>query len=328
MARTHHVTLVNPLAGTLAHYSRALQSVLRSSGTSVDLVSVDEPSVRGGSRAGWVRDHLLALVRARRAPRGGTVIVTWPVLGWWDVPLARVAVGRHRRLALVVHDPVSLVRAVGYSVVARRAARWASRGTRIIVHSERAREDVERAGLGDLCDVLPLPIDVVDVPAGSERAGDTQPVVRVLGQYKAERDLALLASLVPVLGDDFSLEIHGRGWPDVPGWTVRDAFVPEAELDALIASASAVLIPYRRFYQSDIAIRAVGSGTPFVGPACDALTELYGPDSDLLVQDPSAVGEWAAAIRRAAVADRHRLRRRGHELVARAATAWAARTGS
>ncbi|WP_396668819.1 hypothetical protein [Microbacterium sp. R86528] len=89
-------------------------------------------------------------------------------------------------------------------------------------------------------------------------------------------------------------EAIGRGWPPIEGWNVRDEFVSESELDVLIDTADCIVIPYRRFYQSGIAIRALESCTPIVGPTNTSLDPLLGKTSRLLV----APGQpWTSAVR-------------------------------
>jgi hypothetical protein len=73
---------------------------------------------------------------------------------------------------------------------------------------------------------------------------------------------------------------------------VTSAFVSEREFNRLIVTSSAVVIPYRRFFQSDVALRCIEMGTPVVGPRDSSLAELLGPDSPCLVSD----GAWGPAI--------------------------------
>jgi glycosyltransferase involved in cell wall biosynthesis len=153
-----------------------------------------------------------------------------------------------------------------------------------------------------------------------ENDGDQgSPVVRVLGQFKRDRDLGALVALAEELGPDVQLEIVGRGWPELEGWKVDSRFVSEAELDELMRTSSAVVIPYVRFYQSGIAIRALESNTPIVGRAETSLADLYGRNSRLLVTEDPATGvvnehSWVEAVRYAVAA--------GREEAARAAAAY------
>jgi hypothetical protein len=76
--------------------------------------------------------------------------------------------------------------------------------------------------------------------------------------------------------------------------------VSESELDELIQSSDAIVIPYKRFYQSGIAIRALELGTPIVGRADTSLSGIYGKSSKLLVRGLESEGgdthAWRAAV--------------------------------
>jgi hypothetical protein len=62
-----------------------------------------------------------------------------------------------------------------------------------------------------------------------------------------------------------------------------------------------VLIPYRRFFQSGIAIRCLEREIPVVGPAGSSLEDLYGSDSALLV---THVDDWTRAVEHAITSGR------------------------
>ena len=121
-------------------------------------------------------------------------------------------------------------------------------------------------------------------------------IVRVLGQWKSSRDIEAMKSVAAAAYDgNPRFEVVGRGWPEVDGWSVDNRFVPEAELDNLIHSSQVVLIPYSRFYQSGIAIRALENNRVTVGPADSSLADILGADSPCLVHD----ADWVGAVRQA-----------------------------
>jgi hypothetical protein len=197
--------------------------------------------------------------------------------------------------AVVLHDPKPLVRAIGYDSVSVALGRLLiGRDMRIVVHSNVARNDVLSRWRNAPVVRIAHPV----LPAEDYR---NQPVsrgtIRVLGQYKADRDLDLLRDISAETGGEFSLEITGRGWPEVDGWEVDDRFVSESELSELIRSAKVVVIPYRRFYQSGIAIRCIENGTPVVGLRSEALTELLGAESPLLYGEFADVCQGAGLSR-------------------------------
>jgi glycosyltransferase involved in cell wall biosynthesis len=291
------VVVVNPLGAALHHYQTELVSVLSSSGRRIICLETVEPHVSGRSRAAWLLGYLVLLVRAAIRVRGnprGRVIAVWPVLGYLDLVLLRFTAGRRGRL--VLHDPVPLVWSRGYG----RAARWLGRtlggGVGVIVHSRAARTALD-AGIPERwVSLLPHPMmPSRPVPPEPTPAART-PTVRVLGQYKPDRDVDALRRLARSLGPTADLQVHGRGWPEIQGWSVHPDFVAESEMEQLIESSDVVLVPYRRFYQSGIAIRCLEHGTPVVGPAGTSLEELYGGRSPLLVRGPD---DWPRAVQRA-----------------------------
>jgi glycosyltransferase involved in cell wall biosynthesis len=304
--------ILNPLGGTLAHYTSALESNLSDGGVDVSVFSVLEPSAGGGKKVRWLQAYVASITRARRALRahgdrsGASVIVTWPVLGWFDLVLLRGFLPGRVRSALIVHDPVPLVHAVGYSRLAAAVGSWLTPGVTPVVHSAAAQRDLPEGRIKSSSELLPHPIK--DMPPRATPDGvplDDRPLIRVLGQFKPDRDIDIMTALAR--HDDLSdctFEVVGRKWPPIPGWSVEDRFVTEDELDALIDSSDVVLIPYSRFYQSGIAIRALELGTPVVGPRDSSLEALLVGGGDMLVPaGPSDVAlradQWRRAIRAA-----------------------------
>lgn len=287
------VHIINPLGAALLHYENELRSVLRETGHTVSSTRFLEPSASGQHRLKWLGKYLSTLLRARFSgseskPR---IIVAWPVLGYLDVAL--VGLLGLRNVAVVLHDPVPLVRSVGYSNRARRFASIFRKRVRIIAHSRKAREAIDSDDLRFNIDVLPHPI--LDPVSKGNLGQPAAPIVRVLGQYKADRDIQALRALGEDLPRTVTLEVYGRGWPAVDGWRVVDGFVDEERLDELLADSSAVLIPYKKFFQSGIAVRALEAGTPFVGPRDSVLAEMVGDASALLV-DTQSRNSWQRAV--------------------------------
>jgi hypothetical protein len=233
---------------------------------------------------------LLAHARTRGAD---VVVVTWPVAGYFDFLLVRLMFGR-TPVHVVLHDPLPLEpqpggQTPGYGRWARSLAGSRLARARAIVHSREARAAAEQCARIRNIVVLPLPMHP---PKQRGRRDSEQVVVRVLGQNKADRDATILEDLAVRAQPDWRYEIVGRRWSDVAGWTTVNRYVPETEFEELIQTSSVVLIPYRRFFQSDIAVRSLELGTPIVGPRQSSLTRLVGEDSRWLVSD----GEWEGAI--------------------------------
>lgn len=297
------IVIVNPLGGALSHYTDALATLLIASGAQVQVRSIDEPSVSGQGRLRWLFSYLGVLFKARRFRQAGDqaqTLVTWPVVGFLDLLLVRALCGKST--AVVYHDPKPLVRAVGSGrAIARLVSAFPSL-PRVVVHSAIAADAMQELGLASGLDILGHPmLPPLRREAERESAGKQRPVIRVLGQFKQDRDLAVLHTLVSELGVECDFEIVGRGWPAVEGWKVDARFVTELELDHLVRTSDVIVIPYKRFYQSGIAIRALEAGTPIVGRAATSLADLYGADSRLLVKEPPgtegvAGPAWSAAV--------------------------------
>lgn len=285
LRRSDHpkIHLVNPLGLALNHYANQVEATLNGSGAAVATRRLVEPGVGGGSRASWALMYIGLLMRTAVSVRfhRNLAVSVWPVLGYWDILIAGMLWGR--RGYVVMHDPLPLVKAVGYGRVARRLATHFFFLGSVIVHSDAAVEDLDGRLSQFFIEHLPHPIGEPTTTPRSDNAGKSTPVVRVLGQYKAGRDIAALQEISRNLGEAVRLEIVGKGWPPVTGWAVNPNFVPEAQLVELISSSNAIIIPYARFYQSNIAMRALESAVPVVGPANSSLADIYGVGSLLLV---------------------------------------------
>lgn len=286
------VLCVNPLGGTLGHYVAETSEVLENSGVLVDTLRVLEPSAGGGGRRRWLFSYvamLRAAERLRRSMSRSAMVVTWPVLGLYDVAVLR-ALARHA--TLVVHDPVPLVRAVGYGRLARFLARRSLKRVSLMTHSSRARRELAGSiGVAERdIGLLPHPMRL----EAHELTRPTRPSLLVMGQFKPDRDVRLLEQIAARISSDVQLRIVGRGWPDIAGWEVDPRFVSEEEFQQQLEQSSAVLIPYSRFYQSGVAVRAVEVGLPVVGPRRSVLQEVLGETSPWLADED--IDSWLRAI--------------------------------
>ncbi|MBW9111733.1 hypothetical protein [Microbacterium ureisolvens] len=286
------ITVINPLRGTMTHYSREIQQTLEAAtgADRVHVVSLSEPSTGEVSRIRWVANYLGALGKYGRWSRSDRVIVTWPVLGLLDLILIRLLAGP--RGVLIIHDGSPLVRSVGYGRVARRLIGIIRPRVAVVVHTEFARSHIQSAFVRQQARLALHPISIGEAIVADARST----VVRVLGQYKRDRDVDLLRDLGAT--GSFEIEVRGRGWPSIPGIDVEEGFLDERTLVDLLRSSSVVLIPYKRFYQSGIAIRAVEVGTPVVAASSEFM-ELLAPTRDWSPRDPSRVESWERAIRNA-----------------------------
>ena len=292
------VAIYNPLPAALAHYEEALAEVLRAAGAAEPERSV-APSMELGSQGlgRKVGGAARAVAAHRRIMLGDErlVIACWPTFGFLE-PL----LWRHRRgatrVTVVVHDPEPLRHQYGMGPLCARLGSRPVRsgGIEIVVHSRGASDALIAMGW-PRPRIIPIPID--SRRCRSATPGAERPTtVSVCGQWKPVRDLAILSDLGPAISSrGLSPVVVGRGWPPVAGWEVRDTFLSEAALDDQIRRSACLLIPYTRFFQSDIAVRAVELGTPVVGPRQPFLEDLLGPSWPGLVGS-SEPREWLRAI--------------------------------
>jgi len=283
----------DPIPTVQARYRRELAETLAGVGTTASLAHWSRPVEGMPGALGTVRMGLNCLwntVRARLARQ--PLLQLWPSLGLLE---ARGWASRRHARWVLFHDPSPLRRQHGFSDRSRRWARRAPAATRptLLVQS-RAALDVVREALPAHPAVLTMhPIlDEQRLVAKTPR-----PSVVVAGQFKPARDLDLLADLGPRLRRaGWTTTVVGRGWPPVEGWDVDDRFVSEDELDDLLGSAWALLLPYREYFQSGVAVRALENGTPTVGEATPFLADLLPEHEALRVPVGAGAEAYVAAL--------------------------------
>lgn len=195
----------------------------------------------------------------RRAKSGTPTIVAWPAYGWLEGVLWG---GSANRTWVVAHDPIPIRKQAFSGTFSKKLAKRFSR-VQWISHTSAAAEATE-SELGFRPLVALHPILTEQHPR--LQSVQERKVVTVLGQFKPSRNLDVLTDLAAGLEPDrYRLQIVGRGWPAVPGWTVTNRFVSESELDGVLAKSDAVVIPYRKYWQSGIAVRAIEHGAQVVG---------------------------------------------------------------
>ncbi|GGF12795.1 hypothetical protein [Subtercola lobariae] len=315
----HRILVLNTLGGALLHYTKALRDNLEGAGYEVSIATIYEPSQATGGRLTWILRYARMLLSARRMAKNdkkNTVLVTWPVLGYLDILLGAV-LGRRAVIEFIVHDPEPLVSAIGYDRRSQFLSRRAPFKRGLVVHSDAALADVVKHGFENMVTKLPHPILPIDY-AQSTRANDPK-IVRVLGQFKPDRDVTALEEIGKSIGPGVSLEIRGRRWPQIAGWHVIEGFVEETELQDLLRTSDAVVVPYKRFYQSGIAIRSLEYGVPIVGPADTSLEDLVGHESPLLVSETDG---WTSAIASAIQTDRDEVLMMVNKLRLESRAAW------
>jgi glycosyltransferase involved in cell wall biosynthesis len=291
----HPVSIYNPLPNALHHYQTALVDVLTSAGMATRSAGAASAEVHGKTTSQRAQAALADLAaHLRTARRGGHVIVCWPTYGLLE-PLLWLASWRRSTVSVIVHDPTPLRPQIGMGRGARAVGGVAGRTgiVDVVVHSQAASRQLEAMGWARPT-VLPHPVFRPRRRPDDPRDART---VLVCGQYKPARDLELLVSLAPQLRNrGFRLLVVGRGWPQLAGWEVDERFLSENELDQRIEGSAAVLIPYSRFYQSGIAVRALELGVPVVGPRHPFLMDLFGAQWPGLISTGHGAAAWTDGI--------------------------------
>lgn len=286
------ILIANPIPKTLAHYVVELEEVISALGH--ELIIEDEyPSIEGVSRASKPMTTVRLLAARRRlAKRDSDItLVVWPALGSFESLTWGMARPRHR-VIIVEHDPAPLSRTYGTGMVSSRFGRLggSTSNVMLLAHTHRAAAEL-KASRGHPVHLARHPILAPN--SRPKRASSSR--VLVLGQYKDARDISLLHRLGPLLVEA-GLEpvIFGRGWPKIDGWAMETRFLSEAEFDAELDNAGVLLVTYKYFYQSGVAVRAVERGTPVVGPAHPFLEDLLGPG--VLLPTDASDNDWVQTV--------------------------------
>jgi glycosyltransferase involved in cell wall biosynthesis len=265
--------------------------------------------------------------------------------------LLRLARRRGIRVLTVFHEPQRDAAALP-GVAAAIYRRVASFTDTPIVLAEPAREGLEAAGIDARAAVaVPLgvpalpPVSVFDVERVRVRYGLRGRIVLALGFVHPDKGADVLAGAAPVLlpqVDDATIVIAGEprqrhglfrvfGRADARHLdALREAtawagdrirfcgFVADEDLPAVLAAATAMVLPYRRITQSGIAQLCVAGTVPAVASRLPGLEATLG-DGAVYVppDDPDAL---AAALRRV-LGDRV-LRARQRAALAERRTAW------
>lgn len=302
------VEVFNVLPAALAHYEDALVDNL-------PFDSVRRVACSAERQDGPLPTRVVKQLVARVASTARTepLLVVWPAFGLWD-PLSWFPATARRQVFVVVHDPVPIREQRGHGLLARRAARWQSRGhLRLVTHSTEAAVLLREWGLA--CVFVPHPVRPRTAPLGS-RSG---PVV-VLGQFKPTRDLVALEELAAEPELDGLRVLKGRGWAPLDGWHVDEGFLSEAAFAGTLASARCLVLPYKRYFQSGVAVRALEMGVPIVAPRHGFLETLLGHDWPGFVDSAG----WMAALNRVSEVNPVQLLGHARSARSRSREGWAA----
>jgi glycosyltransferase involved in cell wall biosynthesis len=292
------VRIYSPLHNVSEHFVERLIESLDAGGVS----SVRLRSRNGEVGADWRAKafafgaHVRNVRRYARA--GGPNVVAWPLLGWWEMPLWR---HRNHKTLIAMHDPEPLVQQNGLSPrsAIRSAKVCGSKWPHLVTMSPEAYAVAANYFDPARIHLVPHPMRA---PNPDDLAAPGRSVL-VLGQYKPARDLDAMTAIAPTLrAAGWDPTVAGRGWPPIPGWRVIDRFVSEVEFHELLRSAAVVLLPYRYYFQSGVALRALEAGVPVVGRDTGFLTAILGANFPGAVDDWDDPSSWLAAVEAAASA--------------------------
>lgn len=313
------VKIYSPLHHVSEHFVERLTESLEVSGVATVRLASRNGEVGGSSRAKALALGAHVGNARRYVHASGPNVVAWPLLGWWEVPLWRHPT--HKTL-IAMHDPEPLVQQNGLSAeAATRSAKLAGSGwPKLVTMSPEAHAVTAKYYHPSRIHLAPHPMRAPNLDDVS-LAGRT---VLVLGQYKPARDLDAMVAIAPTLrANGWEPVVAGRGWPPIPGWRVIDRFLSEDEFRELIASAAVVLLPYRYYFQSGVALRALEAGVPVVGRSTGFLTSILGANFAGAVDDWDEPSAWLAAVE-AAVSARADQMRSATDYSARGAAEWRA----
>jgi glycosyltransferase involved in cell wall biosynthesis len=306
------VVLVDPLAYT-PPYDHALASALAEVGHSVTLLTSRFPHGAAPEPDGYAREELFAPVSTRLFRRSRLRI---PAKGVEYGPSAARLVRRVERLdpdvvhvqwlprpeldlrwlrRISVDRPVVLT---AHDVLPRRARAtrvWPEvleTAERVVVHSHRAVEQLVELGLGRER-IAWIPHPVFEGQPISPAEGRTLLFFGLIRDYKG---LDVLLRALPEI-PDARLVVAGDPLDPVPEssdakveWRLR--FIEQAEIPALMAEASVVVLPYRRLDSSGVLATAIGYRRPVVVTDVGSLGEIvreFGAGEVVPVDDAPAL---------------------------------------
>ncbi len=306
------IALVDPLAYT-PPYDDALARALAGEGHAVTLLTSPYPHGKPPAPDGYAREELFAPVSSRlfrrsplRLPAKGleyapsvarlvrrigrldpdVVHVQWLPRPEHDLRWLR-RIADDRPVVLTAHDVLPRRR--------RAAPVWPDvleTAERVVVHSQRAVEQLVELGLGRER-IARIPHPVFPAEPLPPPKGRTLLFFGLIRDYKG---LDVLLEALPEI-PDAKLVVAGDPVDPVrktAGVDWRLGFVPEAEVPGLMAEAAAVVLPYRRLDSSGVLATAIGYGRPVVVSDVGSLGEIvreYGAGEVVPPGDPKALAE-------------------------------------
>ena len=279
-------------------------------------IPLSSKALRGTPRARFRRlvkgaEYVPSVVRLLRridALAPDVVHVQWLARPELDVRWLRRIV-RKRPLVLTAHNAMPR-RARAYGAW-REALTLAAR---VVVHSSQAVERLADFGI-DRAKIVRIPHAVFDSPDSTEVGPPSGSTLLFFGLIRRYKGLDVLVSALPeirrrvpetrlvVAGDPLEpiepvLELASSlGVSDAIDW--RLGFVPDSEIAPLLASAAALVLPYREIESSGVLALAFGHGRPAVvsdlGAVGDAVRE-FGAGRAVTPEDPAALAEACTTL--------------------------------
>jgi glycosyltransferase involved in cell wall biosynthesis len=312
---------VGVLCDSFLRYGSSQAIGLREAGLNVTLYYVD----RSAEFAISDEDRELLLDHVRAA---GVVVVRVPPRSIWsllkdtfwlhrDMRRRRIAtavvqshldpryatLGFALPVALILHDPLthSGDTVSTFSFPLRLIARLAELTSAcLIIHSallsDQIRPLLRRVPLG----VVPHGADMASAPATILRERRLLIFGRLFAYKGVDTALDALRFL-PEEMSDVKLIVAGRGplaelARNRPSVELRDEYVSESDVDALLDTVRLVLLPYKDATQSGVGLLAVARGVPCVVSRAGGLPELVQDSSRSLVVPPDDPKQLAEAI--------------------------------
>jgi len=183
------------------------------------------------------------------------------------------------RTVLTVHDPLGhpgappLTRGEDWAF-----RRWFRRADRFVVHGQALVEELAPIAGRTPIVVIPHGTTVRSRPLVPPPSRNVLLFGR-LEQYKGVEVLVAAMQLVWERRPEVRLVVAGEGQaarlvPDDPRISLVARYIPESEVDPLLADASLVVLPYTQASQSGVGLLAIARGVPIVVSDLGALPEL------------------------------------------------------
>ena len=284
----YYIDRVDEFGGSEAERALLLE---RARAAGVELVPLPRRRIRS------LLQHTLWLHRDLRRRRIGTIVAHAHI----DPRYATLGLGLP--VALFVHDPQihSGDSLSTFPLPVRFISRLAEvTSSCIIIHSGRLR--------GQLRPLLRrIPLGIVPHGADMSSAPATIPTKRrllIFGRLFAYKgvDTALEAfHTLPSALSDVELVVAGRGplaalARNQHNVTLREEYISDSEIEALIDDSRIVLLPYKDATQSGVGLQAVARGVPCIVSRTGGLPELVQDAMDTLVVPPDDPQRLADAI--------------------------------